>query len=267
MSSDNVESRTDVRASTRLASLLEDTTLPGGNGVDFWPSSYGEYAGRLGDHRPHIAELFLENTKLHTHLRPLDVEARDLATAKAWYLETPYRLDEASVDPTLEHAVRIHPSHLPRQLGDLLRPFLKGGRLASLPYGVDIRLLYKSKLLRVVPNGDYLWIERRLEAEDETLIRQSLLRVPAARLGTMQALVFLAAAPWRYMIFLGPRGYRHMMFEAGALLSRLTDIASEAGLETTVTLDFYDAQIDGALLLDGVERTVLAVMALQGDAL
>lgn len=267
MTSDNVESRSDVRASARLSSLLEETTLPGATGVDFWPSSYDGYGGRLGEHRPHIAELFQENTKLHAHMKPPDTETQDLATAKAWYLETPYRVDAAAVDATLEHAFRIHPSHLPRQLADLLRPFLKEGRLVSLPYGVDIWLLYKANLLRVVPSSEFLWIERRLEAEDETRIRQSLLRIPTTRLNASQALVFVAAAPWRYMLFLGPRGYRHMMFEAGMLLSRMTDLAGEAGLRATVALDFYDAQIDGVLLLDGVERTVLAVMALQGDTL
>ena len=86
----------------------------------------------------------------------------------------------------------------------------------------------------------------------------------AERVPRTGPLLFVAAAPWRYMMFLGPRGYRRMLLDAGELLGRLRDVAADAAVEAAVFPDFYDRRVDDALLLDGVERTVVAIVALEG---
>ena len=66
------------------------------------------------------------------------------------------------------------------------------------------------------------------------------------------------------MVFLGPRGYRRMLLDAGELLGRLQDVAADGAVEAAVFPDFYDRQVDDVLLLDGTERTVIAIVALDG---
>ena len=53
--------------------------------------------------------------------------------------------------------------------------------------------------------------------------------------------------------------------EAGELVARLRDAAVDASLEAAVFPDFYDRCVNDVLLLDGVERTVVAIVALDGQ--
>ena len=55
-----------------------------------------------------------------------------------------------------------------------------------------------------------------------------------------------------------------MLLDAGDLLARLRDAAAEANA-VSVFPDFYDRRVDDVLQLDGVERTVIAIVALDGE--
>ena len=86
----------------------------------------------------------------------------------------------------------------------MLGPFSRAGRMSSLLYGLDLFTLHQQWLLRVVPRSGFLSRDRRIADGDESRIRASI--VDANRLQPTETLLFLAAAPWRYMMFPGPQG-------------------------------------------------------------
>lgn len=258
----------DPIAQSRFGMMREETVIPTPNSVDLMRTAHGDYRQRFDLRGPHIAELFQENTKL-TPYATLTVPANhdEVASTRSWYFSTSYRIADKDIEPGQERFVRVRHSTLPDPLAKLLAPFGPTGGLAPLLYGVDLFLLHEGRLLRVVPTADYLWVERRITKAEEQTIRSSLLRLPASGLAQSRALLFVVGVPWRYMMYNGPRGYRHMMFEAGHLLGQLHFGATQLKLQPLVCLDFYDARVDGVLLIDGTERTTLAVITLQGEAL
>ena len=247
-----------------LGALLEGTVLPSPNTVEMLRTAATDYRRRFDRGNPHVAELFQENTKLspHTTLH----ECRDAAAldhARAWYLSTAYHVEEDNLAAGQADTVRPPVDTLPPRLAGVLAPFARTGPLSSLLYGVDLFVLHAQSLLRVVPRSGFLWRDRRIAGDDEARVRESI--VSAERVPRTGPLLFLVAAPWRYMMFLGPRGYRRMLLDAGDLLGRLREAAAEAAATVSVFPDFYDRRVDDVLLLDGVERTVIAIVALDGE--
>lgn len=247
-----------------LRALLEGTVLPSPNTVEMLRTAATDYRRRFDRGDPHVAELFQENTKLSSHTT--HDERRDagaLDHARDWYLSTAYHVDEDNLAADQADAVRPPVDSLPPRLAGVLAPFGQAGPLSSLLYGVDLFVLHARSLLRVVPRSGFLWQDRRIRGDEESRVRESI--VSAERVPGTGPLLFLVAAPWRYMMFLGPRGYRRMLLDAGELLGRLRDVAADAAVETSVFPDFYDRRVDHVLLLDGVERTVIAIVALDGE--
>ena len=248
---------------SRLRALLEGTVLPSPNTVEMLRTAPSDYRRRFDGGNLHVAELFQENTKLSPHTTLHDRgDAAALDHARAWYLSTAYRVEDDDLAAGQADTVRPQVDTLPPSLAGILAPFAQAGRLSSLLYGLDLLVLHEQWLLRVVPRAGFLWRDRRLAGDDERRIRESI--VAAERVPRTGPLLFVAAAPWRYMMFLGPRGYRRMLLDAGELLGRLRDVAADAAVEAAVFPDFYDRRVDDALLLDGVERTVVAIVALEG---
>ena len=244
--------------------MLEGTVLPGPNSVELMRTAATDYRLRFDAGDPHVAELFQENTKLSPHTTVFDPgAAARLERARAWHLSTAYRVRDEHLVAEAAHAVRVPVETLPSCLARVLQPFTQDGRLSSLLYGLDLYVLHEQALLRVVPRTRFLWRERRIAARGEWRVRESI--VSAERVPRTGPLLFLAAAPWRYMVFLGPRGYRRMLLDAGELLGRLRDVAADGAVESAVFPDFYDRQVDDVLLLDGTERTVIAIVALDGE--
>jgi hypothetical protein len=106
-----------------------------------------------------------------------------------------------------------------------------------------------------------LWVELLLTHSDRERLGDAIVGLPPPVLARARATLFLVLAPWRYMVLLGPRGYRRALMDAGALLRACRSLAGEHGLRAESTLDFYDHRVDEVLSLDGVERTVVAVVA------
>lgn len=269
----------------RFRAMLEETLFPSPNSVEFARTPQNDYQLRFSARFTHIAELFQENTKLvpYSTLRASDYNQetsfqlnegerfsprviemmnQDFHDARKWYFSTAYRMRESDIIPENEHMLRIRASDLPQPLANIFRPFAFGEPINALPYSVDIVLLYAGRLLRLVPGADILWVMKELQPGEHDVLRASLLSVPRAMLKQASAYIFFVGAPWRYMMFYGPRGYRHMLFEAGALMKQCQFLAGQQGFDTSVCLDFYDARVDQVLLLDGAERTTLGVMAM-----
>jgi hypothetical protein len=253
----------DSTAEARLRELLEETLLPPMTSVELVRTPQTDYQLRFGATAPHVAELFHENTK-RTPYQPIDVaEAmRDLGEARRRYMTLPYRLLEEDLTPGKEHLLRVRHADLDAPLGALLTPLAHDEALGELAYSVDVMLVHRGALLRQIPMADFLWVEKHLSEHELERLRSCLLGVPSAALAQARDLLFFVGAPWRYMMFLGQRGYRRMMLDAGSLIERLRQRAAELGVEFQICLEFYDARIDGVLLIDGVERSALGVALL-----
>lgn len=247
-----------------LAALLEGTVLPSPNRVELARTAATDYRRRFDGGEPHVAELFQENSKLspHTTVRAPG-DAAEIDAAREWYLSTAYRPRDEDLAADQACTMRLPVDELPPCLASVLAPFTQTGRHSSLLYGVDLFVLHAQSLLRVVPRSGFAWRDRRTQPDEESCVRRSI--VTAERVPDTGPLLFLVAAPWRYMLFLGPRGYRRMLLDAGELLAQLRSAAAEASVAVSVFPDFHDRRVDDVLRLDGVERTVIAIVALAGE--
>lgn len=254
-------------ALARFLTLIEETVIPTPNSVELNRSPRNDYLLRFDSRYPQIAELFQENTKL-SPCSPLATLApeQELKETKEWYFSTAYRIEDADIVPGQDDKVRRVHQALPAPLDRLFPLFGKNGPLISLVYSVDLFVAVENTLYRVVPGADYLWVEKRMSPDDLRAITRAIIRPDGVDVDKARALLFVTGAAWRYMLFLGPRGYRHMMFEAGNLIGQLCGVSGQLGLTPTVSLDFYDEKIDRVLRLDGTERSTLAIIALEGGA-
>lgn len=81
------------------------------------------------------------------------------------------------------------------------------------------------------------------------------------------AAVVLTGIPWRTAWKYGPRGFRHLYWDAGMVMANLLGAAGAQGVPARVRLGFVDEGLDALLGLDGVTEFALAVVGLgEGDA-
>lgn len=261
----NPQEQSEALVTARYRAFIEETLFPPHSGKELSRTAQNDFKYRFGSDAPHIAELFQENTKLSpfSTLQP-PVDDKEYRDTKKWYFSTPYRMKEGDLVPGQEHRVLLQHNRLCPSLQQLLAPFSGEKKLVDLLYSVDLFLLENDRLFRQVPNADFLWFEKKINSMEKQLFRSSMLGVPSKVMKETKRFLILAGAPWRYMMFFGPRGYRRMMFDAGHLIAHLERASSELGLDPTVCLDYYDFRVDCVLNLDGTERTTLAIMSLQG---
>lgn len=81
------------------------------------------------------------------------------------------------------------------------------------------------------------------------------------------ATLILSGTPWRTAWKYGPRGFRHLYWDAGMMLANLLAAAAALGLRARLALGFVDADADAVLGLDGSsEFSLCAVPVGGGDA-
>ncbi|MEV6376252.1 hypothetical protein [Micromonospora musae] len=104
-----------------------------------------------------------------------------------------------------------------------------------------------------VPDGVY-WYDP---------VEHALVRVAPAAAGTVTTLV-VTGVPWRTGWRYAERGWRHLYWDAGTLLSQLTAAAAGAGLAPRLRSLFPDAALRRLVGADGVHEYPLALLSL-GD--
>lgn len=249
--------------SSRMQVRLEETTVPSPNVTDLERNPVNDYLTRLSARAPHVAELFQENTKISPHSTVNAPLQRPLLDAtRAWYVSTSYRPVPGDFDRRT--AVPMHVLMPVSQLGPELEGLLTDLADADpdLLYSLDFWLLLDREVFRLPPRSPDLWLERRLEAGELERLRAAVLGVGGDDVRSAQALLFVVPVPWRYMIFQGPRGYRRSLVDVGRVLAWMDRTAVTRGISATWTIDFHDATVDEALWLDGVERSVGAIVLL-----
>jgi hypothetical protein len=246
----------------RLRSLLEESILPSPHSVELEQTPGSDYFDRYAQKRPHIAELYHENSKLHPHttMQPSG-DATSLDELRSWFFNTAYDLD---ADTFLKHEsplLRIRVEDLPAPLSALLAPFSEEGPTTNLLYATDLLILHDGLLTRRVPESPFLWTEREVSAPELAHLGTQLMPDAEAWKQT-DAVLFMIACPWRYMFLFGPRGYRHTLLDLGRLLAHVERSAPGYDITLNVLQNFHDAALDRFLLADGVERSVYAVVPL-----
>jgi hypothetical protein len=241
----------------------EEALLTPPDSIDLIRGPRELYLRRMMTPDQDIAELFHENSKLTPgSLRNTVLDERQLAATMSWYFETAYKTREGDFDDAtaLELGVHAKLDALPSSLAAILGPIAAEGDVQELLFGLDLWLLVESTLYRMPPASRTLWLEQRLSATD---LERLMTAVPT--LTTLprppDAVVFIGIAPRRYTALQGVRGYRRCLMDCGRLVQRLLDEARRHGARVLPIADFYDVSLDNLLMLDGVERSVVTVMA------
>ena len=239
--------------------FLESPVIPSPHSIDLSHSAASDYLYRQVRAKPHVAELYHENSKLSPHATlQIPSDTSMLEWVRRWFFETAYRVDEETLVAN-GSGLRFPYEKLPKWLQGPLNPFSKPGSLTDLLYAADLLVLHDGMLVRIVPESDYLWIEREVKNE-ATLLPDLFWRSPSVSIEECSTMLIAIACPWRYMLLYGPRGYRHTLLDIGRLLGYFQHQYESHGYPVTVHQDFLDAKADELVQADGVERSVYAVL-------
>ncbi len=246
--------------------LWEETIIPSPNSINLEQTVESEFLHRFDAGKPHVAEMFHENSKLtpYSTLR-IPEDDQKLEEVRTWYFSTAYAVKDKDIDPKKTQDLRINIKDLPEFLVCLLETFRQSETMTNLLYGLDLCLLYDQKLYKLLAGTDYLWLDREYSNIEIEKVKAAILGVHQAILTKTTALIFIVGCPWRYMMLFGPRGYRHTLIDTGRLLAYLENKATANKLHFTIAQNFYDVQVDRFLFIDGVERSALAILALEGE--
>jgi hypothetical protein len=256
--------RTAAWPSMRRLTTLEESVIASPNSVELTRSPATDYFQRFLSSDAHVAEMFHVNTKISIHSTVnAFIDEEELAATRRWFYDTAYRPQAEDLDLETAEAsgIMVRLQRQPGALGRFLRR-LSEPNLGDLRYAIDLLVVLESRIYHLVPDGPFLWLERLILEDELGLLPALVPAMPSQRKNRVEAYVFVVAAPWRYMVLQGPRGYRRMLMDAGALLRCIERIGQEEKLSVATSLDFYDSRLDGLLRLDGVERSTLAVIRL-----
>ena len=239
--------------------FLESPIIPSPHSIDLSHSAASDYLYRQVRAKPHVAELYHENSKLSPHSTlQIPSDPLILKQVRRWFFETAYRVDEETLVAN-GSGLRISYEQLPGWLQEPLNLFSKPGSLTDLLYAADLLVLHDGMLVRIVPELNYLWIEREVKNE-ATLLPSLFWSSPPISIGECSTMLIVVACPWRYMLIYGSRGYRHTLLDIGRLLGCLQYQCEFYGHSITVHQDFLDTRADEFVQADGVERSVYALL-------
>jgi hypothetical protein len=77
--------------------------------------------------------------------------------------------------------------------------------------------------------------------------------------------VVVTGVPWRTGWRYRERGYRHVYWDAGTMLSQLLAVAASAGIAPSLTTRFPDAAVASLVGADGIHEWPVALVTLGGD--
>ncbi len=242
-----------------IQTFLESPIIPSPHSIDLSHSAASDCLYRQVRPKPHLAELYHENSKLNPHSTlQIPADTSTLEQVRRWFFDTAYCVDEEILVAN-GSGLRISYDQLPEWLQSPLNLFSKPGLLTDLLYATDLIVLHDGILFRIVPESDYLWIEH--EVKDQMALMPSLFwRSLPVCLEECSTMLIIVACPWRYMILYGPRGYRHTLLDIGRLLGYFQYQCKFNGHLATVHQDFLDIKADQFVQADGVERSVYALL-------
>ncbi len=238
---------------------LEETVLPSFNSIDLRRTVETDYYNRFSSRQAHIAELFHQNSKLSPHsTMEVPVDRRPFDDAREWYFKTTYKLKEDDFHQKNAHLVRMQHNELPSSLRSLVASLANPEEEGNLLNGLDVFLLIDRTFYRIIPDREFIWIERKLTDNLSIKFKSAFMPGQQSAINVDDCYLFLACCFWRYQMFYGPRGYRMALMDAGRLMRYIEEHNDLFLIES-----FYDNQMDDVLLLDGVERSILNLARLE----
>jgi hypothetical protein len=241
--------------------LLEETIIPPPDSVDLYRTPTTDYISRFLSPTPHIAELFHCNSRIApcSHVNTV-LDQGSFAVARDWFYSTALKPDDDIYDrdQALRSGVLSSVQELADRAGVALQWFA-GPDARELAYALDILVLDGARIWRVLPGFPEAWLERTASPQELSELPTIL---PELALADPPPIVFVAGAPWRYMMLQGPRGYRRTLLDAGRLVAGFLDAGRAALSPMRTSVDFLDVELDRLLRLDGIERSVLVAIAL-----
>jgi SagB-type dehydrogenase family enzyme len=98
--------------------------------------------------------------------------------------------------------------------------------------------------------------------------RGSLVEATASEPAVAEAplTLVLTGIPWRTAWKYGPRGFRHLYWDAGMILANLLALAAAAGLPARVVMGFDDAAVERLLGIDGRHEFPLCLVTIGGGS-
>jgi SagB-type dehydrogenase family enzyme len=180
----------------------------------------------------------------------------------------PYGLEWRHEPDLFKRYPGIQPEPAPHELARLLRlgagvhprrgdPHFRTFMSAGALHPVELYAATQVGLTHFHPGEG---VVRRLRTEDS---RAALAHAAAApRLAEAAAVLVLTGIPWRTAWKYGARGWRHVFWDAGAMLANLLALADEAGLDPRVFTAFADADVARILGVEPPREAPVALLAL-----
>jgi SagB-type dehydrogenase family enzyme len=189
-------------------------------------------------------------------------------------LALPRELPESSLPATQVLSGRVSVSAAALDLAGLARLLFYAAGVTRILHGVLFRAapsagaLYPTELYAVcgpladLPAGVYHFEPaefalRRLRAGD---FRARLAAAAEPAIAGLPLCLVLTGIPWRTTWKYRERGYRHLFWDAGAIVANLLALAAAAGWDARVLVGFVDSEVSGLLGLGQPEEYPLAVV-------
>lgn len=244
---------------------LEETLLPSPHSVDLLDTPRSAYLGRLLSREPHTAELYHLNSSLASCSETNQVPPAELIDAtREWFFSTSYRPAEGDVDNEVarKYGVRLELDVLEPAWKSFFRELSMSNPDEASLYSVDLWLVIDQSVYRLPARTGVLWKERDLSPQEMQALSSC---VVADHGDSVEVALLWVGAPWRHMVFRGPRGYRHTLIEFGRQTLVAQQLAAQHGLRITTTSDFLDDRLNSLFHLDGAEHAALGVSLLSID--
>lgn len=247
--------------------LLEETIIAAPSSVELHRTPTTDYLSRFLSATPHIAELFHCNSRIAACSDANTVlDRKALGVAHDWFYDTAFKPDDDVYDreAAVQAGVLGAGEEISAPAVAALR-WIASDDAPEICYALDLLVIDDSRVWRVLAGAPETWLERTLSSDESRALVTALPELDLDLDRGLPPLIFVAGAPWRYMMLQGPRGYRRTLIDAGRLIGALVDHGRLGGSAVSVSVDFVDIEVDRLLRLDGVERSVLAVVSFDVD--
>jgi hypothetical protein len=132
-------------------------------------------------------------------------------------------------------------------------------------YAIELCVVSADMMAIHEPLSDILQVVKQLSIGDlESIHRAVRLTSPFNIPPHTGPYLFIVGNFARNEIFLGQRGYRHTLLEAGQIAQAVMSSATHLGLTLWPIYEFADRDLDMALDIDGVEESTLIAFELRG---
>ena len=166
-------------------------------------------------------------------------------------------LEPSPPPPDLERLLRLGAGVHPRRGGPRFRTFMSAGAL----HPIELYVAADSGLAHYHPGDGML---RRLRDADP---RVALARAAAApALAEAAAVLVLTGILWRTAWKYGARGWRHVFWDAGAMLANLLALAGDEGLTPRLQVAFADDEVAEVLGVEAIREAPVALLGVGRSA-